>query len=198
MNIWYLQLPSCPSAASVSYLFVSGPTKGLMSSWMRALEANSKPTRTFSCSRNRLSWRQEEFCRRGQGGGGDRQQEVLVQGPVSVKVFTYRCVNRLVGLQASELDICTSCGLDLLHAEGGVVKQGQQRGEGGGGVGGGDRRWRATLRWHSVQDQRTGARVWEQRRSQGLGLWTGMIDGIEERWYDGHWGRRKMKEWADW
>lgn len=47
------------------YLLVRGPTPGLTSSWTRALEANRKPTRRFSCSRKAASCRQEEFCPEG-------------------------------------------------------------------------------------------------------------------------------------
>lgn len=40
------------------YLLVSKPTQGLTSSWTRALEAKSSPTRVFSCARNSPPCRQ--------------------------------------------------------------------------------------------------------------------------------------------
>lgn len=50
----------------------------------------------------------------------------------STAAYTYRRVSRLVGLQVGGLGIGAGFGLDLLQAEGGVVKQGHQRREGGG------------------------------------------------------------------
>lgn len=50
----------------------------------------------------------------------------------STAAYTYRRVTRLVGLQVGGLGIRAGFGLDLLQAEGGVVKQGHQRREGGG------------------------------------------------------------------
>lgn len=83
----------------------------------------------------------------------------------STAAYTYRRVSRLVGLQVGGLGIRAGFSLDLLQAEGGVVKQGHQR---------------------RVQDQRTGAWPGQQRRFHGLGFWTGMLHGVEERWDDGH------------
>lgn len=50
----------------------------------------------------------------------------------STPAYTYRRLSRLVGLQVGGLGIRAGFGLDLLQAEGGVVKQGHQRSEGGG------------------------------------------------------------------
>lgn len=43
---------NCRNPGFLTYLLVSRPTQGLTSSWTRALEAKSSPTRVFSWARN--------------------------------------------------------------------------------------------------------------------------------------------------
>lgn len=73
-----------------TYLFVSGPIKGLVISCTVALDANSIPTLTFSLSNLLVDWGQsEEFC----------------GGSVAAGVVGTRSVGLAVALESDDLTV---------------------------------------------------------------------------------------------